>query len=158
MIRPHRVLALTIIILIVSGHVTALLTNLELWPFSPYPMYSESRNQYTLVQLDLFAVPEGDPEREFVLWGESYYRPLTHYQTRYFLDSLNARGERERMMDVLAVTLGRYEALREQGDHDGPSIQALRLYRVTWPLDIDAAPAGEPSRKILIAEVRHESR
>ena len=155
--RPRRLLARTLIALIIVGHVTALYFNLELWPFSPYGMYSDVRDEYAFTQFDLFAVPEGAPDREFVLWGESYFRPLSHYHMRSYLGRLDARGEHAQMQDVLKATLDQYELLREAEGHDGPPIQALRLYRATWSLDVETVPAHQPTHKELIAEVNHET-
>lgn len=154
--RPRRMMVHTILAVIVVGHVAALFTNLELWPFSPYPMYADSRAEYTLVNLDLFAVPATAPEQEFVVWGEAYFRPLTHYHVRGYLAWLNARGEDDAVRDVLAATLDHYEVLRVQRQHDGPPLRALRLYRANWRLDGESVPASSPVRKVLIAEARHE--
>jgi hypothetical protein len=48
----------------------------------------------------------------------------------------------------------RYERRREAGDHDGPPLQAVRVYQLHWVLQPGARNAMHPNARELVYEYR----
>jgi hypothetical protein len=55
---------------------------------------------------------------------------------------------------LLRDVLVRYESRRVNGEHDGPPLQAVRAYHLTWALDPQARNVDTPDVKHMLAEVR----
>lgn len=150
----RRRLVYSILAIVLLGHGVAFWLNADLWPFSPYQMYAVRQSAYTLDQYNLFGVAASTPERELLLWDDAYFHPLGHYRVRSSLVQFDVRKQTDELTEAMRETLRRYEALRSQGKHDGPQLQALRLYRVTWQLAADASMPADPTNRALVLEVR----
>ncbi len=67
--------------------------------------------------------------------------------------------KRERALNgVVSDSLERYEAGRQAGHHNGPPIQALRLYEMQWEIDDQTLETrgedvDEPDQRELLIEV-----
>ncbi len=59
----------------------------------------------------------------------------------------------ERVRTAVADCLARYDALRDDRQHDGPPLVAMRLYELDWTIDPAAANVDAPDHRRLIAEV-----
>ena len=58
------------------------------------------------------------------------------------------------MNDALLDALSKYESERLAGKHDGPPLQGIRLYEVTWQFDDPAkSVADPPDQQELVYEV-----
>lgn len=144
MTRRSRLVANAILLAILAGQAAAIVSGRELWPFSPYPMFSK---------------PLGDTVSRFWLHGmladgsevplrqRSAFHPFRLAQLEGALARMDAGELAEAARDMLA----RYESRRAAGDHRGPRLSALRIYRVTWDTGV---PAGEPLARELLAEAR----
>jgi len=59
---------------------------------------------------------------------------------------------------MLSDVLTRYEQRREAGEHDGPRIIAVRLYRMRWRLDPEARNVDTPDERQPLRAVSISSR
>ena len=148
------------IAVVVFGHLRDIVTDVEHWPFSPYPMYSypppDRLDVYRVVGVPAGAATGGSAggsAREFPLVERRYLRPLDAGSLGATMSRLNRRDARERLLDeALRACLARYEALRAAGRHDGPPLRGARLYRLSWPADV-TGPRDTPDRRDLLYEV-----
>lgn len=146
MTRRRRVVADLVLVAILVGSGAAIVTGRELWPFSPYPMFSSVRRGPFLEQLwlegvlaDGTAVP---------LPGPRALHPLRLAQLVTVLERL----PREDMPEALRDVLRRYDAGRRAGRHDGAPLKGLRLYRMTFAPEPDPAGRDRPRSRELLAE------
>jgi len=124
----------------------------EHWPFSQYQMYSELPKKASQARR-LYGVVSGSG-LEVPLWDKPYIDPFDHSRLWFSWDRLDRSSERERLLPIaLRDCLDRYESRRVAGRHDGPRLEAGRLYLVHWTLDGEASAADTPRRE-LIWEVR----
>lgn len=136
---------------IVGGSLFSWVKDTEYWPFSPYPMFSmlSPRTDFLFTTLRLYGVTQEQPFSEFPLDENEYLEPFDNSR----LPTAFAPAVLEnRMTPLLKDCLERYESLRASGIHQGPAIQALRLYRVTWHLNAQASNVRTPDHKELLAE------
>ncbi|MBI1815263.1 MAG: hypothetical protein HYR72_09820 [Deltaproteobacteria bacterium] len=151
---PRLRLVNAIIAIVVGGALLALAFNIELWPFSPYAMYAELRTR-SMRFPRLVGVIAGDPSSELPLYASEYLQPFDQQRLHEGLERLLRNARRDQLLPTaLADVLARYAALRDAGRHDGPALQAIRLYQMRWELDPLAATLAEPSQRELLLEVR----
>lgn len=133
---------------IVGGSLFDLITDTEHWPFSQYPMYSYTEKSSSLTRLKLFGVtPEGT---EIPLYDLRYLQPFDNSRLSAVLELV---AKKHQLGEAARDCLLRYEALRRAGRHNGPPLQAVRVYRVYWVLDPWARNIERPDRKNLLVEV-----
>jgi hypothetical protein len=141
--RPRRLLANAILLAILGGQAVAVVAERELWPFSPYPMFSKPLGP-TVARFRLHGVLEDGAE--LPLRHRSAFHPFRAAQLEGALD----RMDRGQLAVAVRDLYARYEARRAGGLHDGPPLAALRLYRLVWRTA--APPDGEPLARELLAE------
>ncbi len=98
----------------------------------------------------VYAVPVDDLP-EFRLDAPAMIAPFDRLRLRTALKRLppDARPA------ALSAVLTRYEQARQAGEHDGPPLSALRLYRDTWyNFGTDFVPDTPPDSHRLLLEVR----
>lgn len=121
----------------------------EHWPFSQYQMYSEMPKQ-VLEARRLFGVVSGPSGEEIALCDKPYVDPFDHSRLWFSWNRMDGSRERERLLPIaLRDCLERYESRRAQGLHDGPRLDAVRLYRLRWTLDRRALNRGAAGRDLL---------
>jgi hypothetical protein len=148
--RERLLVAYSIIGVIVIGSFLDMARDTEHWPWSNYPMYSQPENDPKFNDLRLYGVPKSDPTTEFSLFTDSrYLQPFDQSRLAMILETLSGQKLHEGLQDCF----NRYESLRRRGAHDGPPLQALRVYRCYWTLDPTGATIEHPDRKVLIDEV-----
>ncbi len=139
---------------ILGGHLVCIAARKDVWPFSRYAMYSDVNLRQHYSELRLYGVTEGAGD-EVVLVRP--YQPLSPVVTRASLDVAQARGA-DALRKVLGDTLVSYETRRARRRHDGAPIHAVRLYRVSWPIDPWARNAKTLGDRELLMEVSgHDS-
>jgi hypothetical protein len=83
---------------------------------------------------------------------------LSPFHEARLMTAFKRIGRREdrdaRLSAALRWTLDRYESLRRSGAHDGPELQGMRLYLLSWPLDPSLANRDVPAERRLLGEVR----
>ncbi len=152
MTRSRRLLANLLVLGIVAGSAAAIATGRELWPFSPYPMFSGVHRETTVARHWIYGVlPDG---REVPLSDRRFFHPLRPAQLEAAFARLGPAERREGLDDILS----RYEARRAAGRHGGPRVTGLRLYRMTFELEADAGNRDRPLARELLAEAPGETR
>lgn len=142
-----------VIAAVIGGHLFDILSGREHWPFSNYPMYSNVRRSDSLSVVLPYGVTEEEPPREIAFSAPEYISPFRRGPLRAALGRLNASADREyRLSSALDDLLGRYEARRLAGLHDGPPLRGLRLYRTVWRIEPWARNADRPDRRALLFE------
>jgi hypothetical protein len=141
----RRLLANGILLAILLGQAVAIVADRELWPFSPYPMFSTVLGP-TVARFWLSGVRADGTE--IALRARSAFHPFRLAQLEGALERMDPPELAAATRDLLA----RYEARREAGRHDGPPLAALRIYRVVW--QTDAAAGADPIARELLSEAR----
>lgn len=134
---------------IVGGSLSDLIRDAEHWPFSNYPMYSETVTSRSLTWFRLLGVVEGGTE--IPLDDNRYLQPFDNSRLE---GAMELAFRKHYLKEAVLDCLMRYEALRRAGRHNGPRLQALRLYRYYWVLDPWARNIDHPDRKDFLVEVR----
>jgi hypothetical protein len=118
----------------------------EHWPFSQYQMYSLlPRNEVSMRRL--YGVVKGRSGREIPLWDGDSVHPFDNARLWFSWNRLDASPDRERLLPIaLRDVLERYESRRAHGLHDGPPLEAVRLYRIEWTL---GTPTSDLPRELL---------
>ncbi len=150
-------LVYAVIFIIIGGSVFDIITQREHWPFSPYSMFSTVRREYSLTRLRLFGLTDIDSSRELPLNEPRYIQPLgdKHIQRVMSIKKKPDNVSYESYVEeALRHILTRYEALRIAGEHDGPELRGIRLYRYQWKLDPWIRNVERPDRGELILEIR----
>lgn len=145
MSRSRRLVANLVLLGILVGSAVAIVTGQELWPFSPYPMFSSVR-QPVVGKLWIRGVL-GDGT-EVRLTSHRAFHPLRLAQLTAGLERLSG----ERLDAALRDVLARYGAERRAGYHDGPRLSGIRIYRMTFLLDADLLGRDRPLSQVLVAE------
>jgi hypothetical protein len=150
--RSRLLIAYAVGAVILGGSLYDLANDSEHWPFSQYPMFSylETRTDRRFTLLRLYGVPRSQLLPEFPLDRNEYLEPFDNSRLP---NALGLLLEQHRLIPALQDCLQRYEALRISGIHRGPALKALRLYRVTWRLDLRASNVNDPDQKQLLGEV-----
>jgi hypothetical protein len=140
----RRLVANAALLLILGGQALALALDRELWPFSPYAMFSGLREGPTVSRLWLFGVREDGTE--IALRERAAFAPLRPAQLEGALRSLLARPDalRAALRDLLAL----HGARRRD-----PPLKGLRLYELRWRADPDALDPARPLARERVAEV-----
>lgn len=150
--KLRTITANALIVALLGLSAVSIAADRELWPFSPYPMYSvadaaaagakpgDLGTEYELFSLRLYGVPrDGAPERFLTL----RYASLSHYHSLARLVAatpVDDAGIRAIVSEVLAGYTARRAATE-------PELAAVRLYALEWEGDA-------PSQLHLLAEVR----
>src|SRR5262249_46660523 len=132
------------------GSLFDIIRDTEHWPFSQYPMYSQTEKSHSLTAFRLFGVTQDGSE--ISLHDDMRY--LQPFDNSRLPEALELVSESHQLKEAVLDCFLRYEALRRAGRHSGPQLKALRLYRVYWVLDPWARNVDHPNRKDLFVEVR----
>jgi hypothetical protein len=161
MCRPRVWLVSAVTAIVVGGSCFDIVTAREHWPFSPYRMYAMVLRQPSLTALRLFGVTDRVPPGEIALSETRYTEPLNAIRLHHAFTRMNVLDEGQphgqRLAAALNACLERYEALRQAGRHEGPPLQGMRLYRLTWKLEPWARNADRPDEKALLLEVKRQT-
>ncbi len=145
------------VLLLIAGSLFDMVTGGEHWPFSAYPMYSRVELERSTTKLHLFGVPIGQADNEIPLRAVSYIVPFDKTRLNSALRKLQRQSPEDHLLRVaVSDMLERYEVLRESGRHDGPPLQAIRLYELHWSLDPWARNVNQPDDRKLLLEVKRE--
>jgi hypothetical protein len=104
----------------------------EVWPFLDYRMYAEAKLTPQVDWLQL--VGRTADGQIFPLDDEAYMVPFTYSELLRALDALEVSRQVDTSSARRALTglLVAYEMQRRAGEHDGPLLKALEVYRVIW--------------------------
>jgi hypothetical protein len=147
--RARRALVLAVTACALVGSLFEIVRDGDHWPLSSYSMFAELRAADVRLKR-LVGVHDG---REVELVVPLHLAPFHEARLMTAFRRLGRRDDGPRLRrDALGALLARYDELRRVGAHDGPRLDALRFYELTWPLASRAANRDEPTRR-LIAEV-----
>jgi hypothetical protein len=123
----------------------------EDWPFSNYQMYAGEQTDQ-LQWIRLYGVAQA---REFPL-SPGQLRPFDHsVRVHHSLGQLLTRADHDTSTRRALQNLHElYERGRRAGEHTGPPIQALRLYRVIWRIEPGLTNKSAPEERQLLHELR----
>ncbi|MEO6436096.1 MAG: hypothetical protein ABIP55_10090 [Tepidisphaeraceae bacterium] len=147
-------MVLSLLAVVVLGHLVCIFTFRDVWPFSRYAMYAGSMPvSRPLVIYRAYGVTDDATAAEFELGNG----PLPLSDT-----VLRARWEREwadpkRTQASLLAAGQWYERLRARDEHSSaggarPRFSAVRLYRLEWDVLPDASNRALPTRRVLLSE------
>ena len=102
------------------------------WPFLDYRMYAEAKLTPDVDWLEL--VGHTTDGRAIPLSDDAYIVPFDSSELLRTLETLGIQQQDQALpaRRALAGLLRAYEALRRAGEHDGPPLIALEVYRVRW--------------------------
>jgi hypothetical protein len=151
---PRRlILAHLLIAAILGGSLYDIARGQEHWPFSDYPMFSTVHQRRVLDNwYRVFGVTSDGREVAILKYEELW--PLDQSRLPLGIRSIAQQpGNEARVEAALSDILRRYEERRIAGLHDGPAFEALRLYKLGWDLEANAANLDSPRTRVLVAQV-----
>jgi hypothetical protein len=125
----------------------------EVWPFLDYRMYADSKPAAEVDWLELVGrTPDGTVVR---MDDEAYIVPFAYSELLRSLYSLDVLGEVDPApaRHALAGLLNAYETQRRLGEHDGPALDWMQVYRVRWTAQSGAANFDNPDSRTLLQSV-----
>jgi hypothetical protein len=158
LVRRREIMVYILIFVIAGGSLFDIASSGEHWPFSRYPMFTSIRREYSLTQYKLFGVTKNVPPTEMNLLEPQYIQPLTMlHLSAIFKKKPDNLSYEKYIVDILTRILERYELLRLAGEHNGPELRGIRLYKYIWRLDPQGRPVEQPYERKLISEtMNHE--
>jgi hypothetical protein len=152
MTRRAKWMVYGLVAVVVLNSLYDIVFDTEHWPFSNYEMFSTiRRGGSTLTRVGVYAVPSDTALGEFPLLAAEQIHPFD--QSRLAIAIGKLESSPRRLDQALGDLLGRYEARRQAGQHDGPRLRAVKLYEVTWTLDPWARNVEAPDQKRLLYQV-----
>lgn len=149
MSRSRRSLVVALAALLLTASAFEIVRDGDHWPLSSYSMFAELRTPDVRLKR-LYGVHDG---HEVELVVPLHVAPFHEARLMTALRRLGRRDDGpEARRAALHAILERYEALRVADAHDGPALDGLRFYELSWPLASGAANRDAPTRR-LIAEV-----
>ena len=149
--KLRKKLVHSIMVAIVGLSTYAIARPVELWPFSPYPMYAGIRTGRSVRTVRVNGVL-ADGSGETSISDIKFLHPWDIGRLRDALVILKREKQGDRVAHVLRNTLDRYERRRQAGQHSGPKLKGVRLYDVRWKMDPEATNRSTPDTVELIAE------
>jgi hypothetical protein len=146
----------TFIVLLLAAQGAAIVSWLELWPFSPYKMFSETRRSSDgLTRYRVFGIPADDPATEIRI-TPGVLEPLHNSSVQQLVRQARRTRDPDQSLQALAgALLDFYEAGRRRATHRGPRLIGLRLYEDVWiRLDPMARDVERPHHRTLLAAAR----
>jgi len=137
------------------GSAVSILRAKDYWPFSNYPMYSYPAVGNQLSEYRLYGVTRQG--QEVSLEKYVYTQPFDNARVNFGFENLQKYAGSEATRSGLADCLRRYEAARVLGQHGGPALEEIRLYKVSWTLDPWARNVEHPDSKQLVSAVRADA-
>ncbi len=134
------------------------LTGGEVWPFLDYRMYADAKLTSEVEWLALVGRTRNDAA--FPLDDEQYIVPFALSELLRALYNLDIHGETDATPSRRALRglLAAYEQNRLAGEHNGPRLVALEVYRLQWdarPSPFETGPFSQraPDAQVLIQTV-----
>ena len=151
--RRQRLAAYVAMLAFGLPSVLAALVGGEAWPFLDYRMYAESKPTAEIDWLEL--VGRGPNGTTLRLDNEAYIVPFAYSELLRSLDTLDVLGESDPTPARRAVAglLDAYETQRRLGEHDGPPLDRIEVYRVRWTAQPGAANYDSPDSRTLLQSV-----
>jgi glycosyltransferase involved in cell wall biosynthesis len=148
-------IVLLLMAVMVVGSIWDIVFDREDWPLSQYPMFSTVDLRPALQVIRVVGVTRETVPREIPLLDDRSIGPLDQCRLSTALARVfNNPSRRSLGPAMLRGVLDLYEARRAGGENEGPPLDAVRAYDMTWRLDADARNVDRPEVRRLLAEVR----
>lgn len=148
--RSRMLLVSLVVAAILAGQLYDTAVDGDHWPFSSYPMFAKPRESVVRLKR-LYGVTTAG---EVPLVVPRHLAPFHEARLMTAFKRLGRRDDRAlRLNAALHGVLEIYEQRRRAGAHDGPMLDGVRLYLVTWPLEPAAANRDAPGTRRLLGEV-----
>jgi hypothetical protein len=148
--RSRMVLVSLVVAAILVGQLYDTAVDGDHWPFSSYPMFARPREG--LVRLRRLYGVTAAGEVPLVV-----PRHLAPFHEARLMTAFKRLGRLDdpalRLTAAFHGVLEIYQERRRAGAHDGPMLDGVRLYLVTWPLAPAAANRDVPATRQLLGEV-----
>jgi hypothetical protein len=154
MTPARKRLAAAALLTILAGQLGAMAASREVFPFSPYRMFS-GRGDRPDDSFELCAVPES-AGAEVPVVVDRGLAPLYRTHIQFTFRKMWDRGDEAALRGALGAILALYEKRRVEGRIDGPAARALRLYRRTPAGGVRPGDAAGESVRALVLEVPSE--
>lgn len=151
MSRGQLVVANCVVFTLLGLQIFDLSLQREDWPFSNYPMYAAQQTErYAWIRV--YGVAETG---EFPLVPERQLGPWDTVRINYSFSSsvLHPVDHSASSQRALQNLYSLYEAGRRAGEHNGPALHALRLYREQWRVEPGLGNKTTPEERQLIYEI-----
>ncbi len=125
----------------------------EIWPFLDYRMYADNKPTAEVDWLELVGrTREGAVLR---LDNEAFIVPFSYSELLRSLYSLDVLGEVDPApaRRALSGLLSAYETQRRLGEHNGPPLERVEVYRLRWTGLPGAANFHKPDSRTLLQSV-----
>jgi hypothetical protein len=134
---------------VLGGNLVSFVINRQVWPYSPYPMFADVRED-PLTFETLVLVGEPVDGAEFWFEGQGYLsEAISPMVINNGFRARRARPGMEGLDQRLRDTYEFYERRRRQGLSSGPQLRRLHLYRFRWALRPDLANLHTPQRTLI---------
>lgn len=143
MTRWRRAVVNVVVLFVLGGHVLSLVLDKEIWPFSPYAMYTRLERGPGHATSVFYGVSEG---REWALDVRRQLAPFDPVRLVHALRKLPEGAQEAAARDLARL----YERNRQRGRHDGPPLDEVRLYRLYWDVTPENQPRLIPEERRLI--------
>jgi hypothetical protein len=132
----------------VLGSAVSLITQRELWPFSPYAMFAALQGPEQLM-LDVVGVSAASSE-EILLAPSPRTKIIAGTRYREMLNRLVEIGSEGEIRTYLSDVAHRYE---DERPADAPRLRAVRLYKSRWRAMPDEWPPARRVEQVLLTEI-----
>ncbi len=153
MSRVQRLLAALAMLAFGLPSVTIALLGGDVWPFLDYRMYAEAKWSPEVDWLDI--VGRTEDGRLLRLDDENYIVPFSRSELLRALYTLDVLGEVDPapVRRALRGLLAAYEERRLSGEHNGPRLRALEVYRVRWTAQPGTGNYASPASRLRLQAV-----
>jgi hypothetical protein len=125
----------------------------ELWPYSPYPMYSRIRSESPESQYYLAGLTNEEPVAEIPLPASWFVGRLGRLRFAHVLRAIDSGERREESLQLaLDYFLSTYEAERLRSRAPRPALRGVRLYRAETPAGVGQGLSLPVGPAVLVAE------
>lgn len=146
--RSRLILINGLLAFLIGVHVYENVVDGEHWPFCSYPMYSELETERAVTTFRVVGVRHDGTET--LIHRNEFIHPFD--QSRLNEGLQIAHFEQDSGELALNDVLQRYERRRQVGEHDGPALVRVRLYRMKHRLEPWAGNLHVPDERQLLVE------
>ncbi|MDP9131948.1 MAG: hypothetical protein M3M98_02285, partial [Nitrospirota bacterium] len=134
---------------LVGGSLLSIGTGVEVWPFSPYPMYQTIQGPTASQSRVAIVTEKGEVDLLFGRW----LAPLDPIRLDKALDRLRQRDDRGTALRAVATfALQRYDSLRSGGEAAASAAIGVRIYQAKWVLEPWARNRNRPDTITMMLE------
>jgi hypothetical protein len=134
---------------LIGGLLFSIGTGVEVWPFSPYPMYSNVQGPTTSQSRVVIVTEKGEVDLRFERW----LAPLDPARLTKALERLRQRDDGgTALRAVAAFALQRYDSLRSGGEPAASAAIGVRIYQAKWVLEPWARNRNRPDTITMMLE------